>query len=96
MIWIWGKTRGYTTAGWVYIIKNERRIWLPNLSQNASRPSERGGCEHNDDKHAQHDVCEGRHFNDPAKKTRDLERAWREESFIYIIDFPRFCSFRKY
>jgi hypothetical protein len=80
----------------VGLYKKRAREWLPKLSQNASRPSERGGCEHDDDKHEQHDVCEERHFNDPTKSTRDLERAWREESFIYIIDFPRFCSFRKY
>jgi hypothetical protein len=43
----------------------------------------RGGCKHDDGKHEQHGVCEERHFNDPAKRTRDLERARREEH-IYI------------
>jgi hypothetical protein len=81
------------TAGWVY--RRERGRWLPNSSSIVLRPSEKGGCEHDEGGHEQHDVCEERHFNDPAKRTRDLERARREEH-IYIIEFPRFCSFRKY
>jgi hypothetical protein len=76
--------------------KGEHGTWLPNSSSFALRPSERCGCEHDERKHEQHGVCEERHFNDPAKRTRDLERVPREESFIYIIDFPRFCSFCKY
>jgi hypothetical protein len=34
-------------------------------------------------------VCEERHFNDPAKRTRDLEQARREEE-IYIIGFSKY------
>jgi hypothetical protein len=37
------------------------------------RPSEKGGCEHDKGRHEQHGVCEERHFNNPAKRTRDLE-----------------------
>jgi hypothetical protein len=41
-------------------------------------------------RHEQHGVCDKSHFNDPAKRTRDLERARREEHiyiyiYIYII-----------
>jgi hypothetical protein len=57
--------------------------WLPNLSQNASRPSERGGCEHDDKKYEQHDVCEERHFNDPAKKDTK-SRTGLAKGIVYI------------
>jgi hypothetical protein len=58
------------------------------------RVRERGGCEHDEGRHEQHDVCEERHFNDLAKRTQDLEWARREEHiYIYNIEFPRFCSF---
>jgi hypothetical protein len=71
-------------AGWIY--RRERGRWLPNSSSIALRPSERGGCEHDESRHEQHDVCEERHFNDPAKRTRDLQWARREEHiYIYIL-----------
>jgi hypothetical protein len=49
--------------------KSERGRWLLNPSSIVLRPSERGGCEHDDDKHEQHGVCEERYFNGPAKRT---------------------------
>jgi hypothetical protein len=49
--------------------KRERGRWFLNSSSIALRPSERGGCEHDEGKHEQHDVCEERHFNDPVKRT---------------------------
>jgi hypothetical protein len=73
--------------------KSGRGIWLPNLSSNASQPSERGGCEHDEGKHEQHDVCEEIHFTDPVKRTRDLEQTRREEEiyiYIYIIEFLKY------
>jgi hypothetical protein len=70
--------------------KSERGRWLSNSSSIASRPSERGGYEHDEGKHEQHDVCEEKHFNYPAKRTRDLERARREEHlYIYICIYYR-------
>jgi hypothetical protein len=57
--------------------KSEHGRWFLNSLSIALRPSERGGCKHDEGKHEQHDVCEERHFNDPAKRTRDLERACR-------------------
>jgi hypothetical protein len=57
----------------------------------------RGGCEHDEGRHKQHGVCEERYFNDPAKRTQDLEQARREENiYTYIIEFSEFYSFRKY
>jgi hypothetical protein len=48
-----------------------------------------GGCQPSTRKggrHEQHGVCEERHFNDLAKRTRDLEQARREEHiYVYII-----------
>ena len=65
--------------------KSERGRWLPNLSSIVSRLSQRGGCEHDEGKHEQHDVCEEIHFNYPAERTRDLEQARREEEiYVYI------------
>jgi hypothetical protein len=29
-------------------------------------------------RHEQHDVCKKRHFNDPAKRTRDLDQVPQE------------------
>jgi hypothetical protein len=81
------ETRGYVTAGWLR--EHERR--LPNSSSTMSRPSERGGCEYDEGKHEQHDVCEEIHFNYPAKRTRDLEQARREEEiYVYIIEFSKY------
>jgi hypothetical protein len=80
------ETRGYVTAGWLY--KRERGRRLSNSSSTVSRPSERGGCEYDEGKHEQHDVCEEIHFNYPAKRARDLEQARREEEiyvYIYIL-----------
>ena len=52
----------------------------------ASRLGERDGCEHDEGRHEQHDVCEEKHFNNPAKRAWDLERARREkEGHIYIL-----------
>jgi hypothetical protein len=68
---------------------------LPNLLSIASRPSERGDCEHDEGKHEQHDVCEEIHFNDPAKRTRDLEQARREEE-IYVYLYICIIEFSKY
>jgi hypothetical protein len=63
----------------------------------ASRPGERDGCEHDEGRHEQHDVCEERHFNNPAKRTRDLEQTRRDENiYTYITEFLEFYSFRKY
>jgi hypothetical protein len=72
--------------------------WLPNSSRNrVAIERGRGGCEHGEGRHEQHDICEERHFNDPAKRTRDLEQARREENiYTYSIEFPEFYSFRKY
>jgi hypothetical protein len=61
------ETRGYVTAGWLY--KREHRRRLPNSPSTVLRPSERGDCEYDEGKHEQHDVCEGIHFNYPAKRT---------------------------
>jgi hypothetical protein len=98
-----GEDRRLCDGGVDLYKKSERGRWLPNSSSIALRPSERGGCEHDEGKHEQHDVCEERHFNDLTKRTRDLERAQRETHlyiyiyiYIYIIEFPRFCCFRKY
>jgi hypothetical protein len=44
----------------------------------------------------QHNVHEEEmRFDDLAKMTQNIERVRREEH-RYIIEFPRFCSFRKY
>jgi hypothetical protein len=93
------ETRGYATMGrCVYIETRLRGRWLPNSSQNrVTTGREREGCEHDEGRHKQHDVCEERHFNDPVKRTRDLEQTRREENiYTYIIEFPEFYSFRKY
>ena len=77
--------------------KNGCGRWLPNLSSIVPRPSERGGCEHDEGKHEQHDVCEKIHFNYSAKKTRDLEQARREEEiyvYLYILLSFRNTRFR--
>jgi hypothetical protein len=82
------ETRGYATAGWLY--RRERGRWLPNSSSIASRSSGRGGCEHDEGRHEQHDICEKRRSNDPAKRTRDLERARQEkEGHIHILSSSR-------
>jgi hypothetical protein len=61
---------------------------LTNSSSIASRPSERGGCEHDEGRREQHNVCEKRRSNDPVKRTWDLERARREKNiYTYIIEF---------
>jgi hypothetical protein len=77
------ETRSYATVGWV--CRREHRRWLPISSSIASRPSERGSCEHDQCKHEQHNVCEEIHSNDPVKRTRDLELARREEEiYVYL------------
>jgi hypothetical protein len=82
------ETRSYATVGWVY--RRERRRWLPISSSIASRPSERGSCEHDQGKHEQHNVCEEIHSNDPVKRTRDLELARREEEiYVYLYIYYR-------
>jgi hypothetical protein len=92
------EARSYATVGWVY--RRERRRWLPISSSIASRPSERGGCEYDEGRHEQHNVCEKRRSNDPAKRTWDLEQARREKNiYIYLyyrVFSPELYSFRKY
>jgi hypothetical protein len=85
------EARSYAMVGWVY--RRKRRRWLPNSSSIVSRPSERGGCEHDEGRHEQHNVCEKRRSNDPVKRTWDLERARREKYiYIYIYIYYRVFS----
>jgi hypothetical protein len=89
------ETRNYATVEWVY--RRERRRWLPISSSIASRPSERGSCEHDQGKHEQHNVGEEIYSNDPVKRTRDLELARREEEiyvYLYILSSFRNTKFR--
>jgi hypothetical protein len=74
------------TVGWLY--KREHRRRLPNSSSTVI-VFVRGDCEYDEGKHEQHDVCEEIHFNYPAKRTRDLEQARREEE-IYVIVFSKY------
>jgi hypothetical protein len=64
--------------------KSGRERWLSNLSSIVSRPSEIGGCAHDEGKHEQHDVCEEIHFNDPRKGHEILNRLDERTIYIYI------------
>jgi hypothetical protein len=63
--------------------------WASPRPRLVREPSKRGDCEYDEGKHEQHDVCEEIHFNYPAKRTRDLEQARREEE-IYVIVFSKY------
>jgi hypothetical protein len=82
------ETRGYVTAGWL----REHGRRLPNSSSTVSRPSERGGCEYDEGKHEQHDVCEEIHFNYPTKRHEIWNRLDERKKYmyIYIIEFSKY------